>query len=259
LPTEDLNEAKMNVIAELTISALRDLQITAVPHYTEALVAACDLSPPPYGAKSYGEIFRDAASDPSWLAASLIENAWREGDGSGRLWSLAACTAEGSMSAQVKQHAIDESRHSRWYIAMLDIVFPNAVDPSMRPDLEKLSPGYTIQSPLAPVPGSPFAHAVTLDDLIQMNIAEIRTCVHHLLQRPMLLAYCEPSQRGRLMPLLDSLLYDEKKHVAYTALLIDEHGRNGEADAVRALTAERLHDFNQVTYDELDRRVFEST
>lgn len=249
----------MNIIAELTISALRDLQITNVPHYADSLAAACDKWKPPFGAKAYGEIFREVAADPVWLAANLVENAKREGDGSGRLWSLAACTEDSSRSAQVKQHAIDESRHARWYLAMLDIVFPNAVEESMRPHLDLVSPGYTNQSPLVPVEGSPFAHSVTLDDLIQMNIAEIRTCVHHLLQRSMLLAYCEPQMHGKLMPLLDALLLDEKKHVGYTALLIEEHARRGEVDAVRALTAERLRDFNEITEDDLGRRVFEST
>src|SRR5512143_2278468 len=99
----------MNIIAELTLSGLKDLQVNDVPHYTEALVAACDKSPPPFGAKAYGEIFREVASDPHWLAANLIENAEREGDGSGRLWSLAACTSDELLSSQVKQHAIDES------------------------------------------------------------------------------------------------------------------------------------------------------
>ena len=65
--------------------------------------------------------------------------------------------------------------------------------------------------------GSPYASAITLDDLIQMNIAEIRTLVHHILQRPMLLAYCAPERRRRLARLHDQLRLDEVRHIGYTA------------------------------------------
>jgi rubrerythrin len=249
----------MNVIAELVVSSLKELQIASVPHYTDALVAAFDRWPPPYSRKGYGEIFRQVASDPCWLAESLVDNAWREGDGAGRLWSLAACTADEAVAAQVKQHALDESRHARWYVAMLQIVFPNAVEADQKAVIDSLSPGYTHQTPLVPVEGSPFAHSTTVDDLIQMNIAEIRTCVHHLLQRPMLLAHCDPRQRSRLVPILESLLHDEKKHVGYTAQLIEEHARKGGADEVRALMSERVFDFNEITTKEVDQRIFEST
>jgi hypothetical protein len=249
----------MNPIAELTLSALRDLDVLDVPHYAGALVAACEKAPPPFGTREYGEIFREAAADADWLAASLVENAWGEGDGATRLWSLAASTPDPMVAAQVRQHAIDEARHARWYVAMLHLVFPNAVDVSQHAVLDALSPGYTNQGIPEARAGSPFAKAVTLDDLIQMNIAEVRTCVHHLLQRSMLVPYCAEARRGRLLPLLDSLLEDEKKHVAYTAKLIERYARNGPVDLVYDLTAERLRDFNAITNEDLGRRVFEST
>ena len=132
------------------------------------------------------------------MAMSLIQNAQGEGEGSGHLWDLAACTPDARVAAQVKAHAIDESRHAKAYVAMLDLTFPGVVDNEFHAQLASLSPGYTQRSPLEPHEGSPYASAITLDDLIQMNIAEIRTLVHHILQRPMLLGILRPRAAASL-------------------------------------------------------------
>jgi hypothetical protein len=248
----------MNTVAELTTKALRPHGGDAWSHYREALTVACKKSPPPFGSKNYGDIYREAATDPYWLATSLIANAEREGDGAGRLWDLAACSRNADIAEQVRLHAIDESRHSRAYIAILDLAFPGAVDEKFHLQLTTLSPGYTHHSPKQAHDGSPFAHAITVDDLIQMNIAEIRTRIHHLLQRPMILAHGASERRVRLVRILDGLLFDETRHIAYTGALIDQFARNGEAKHVMRLMQERVSDFNAITDEELSRNVFES-
>lgn len=248
----------MNIVTELTVKALRAHGGAGWPHYRDALITACRKAPPPFGTRAYGEIFRDAARDPGWMAISLIENAEGEGEGARRLWDLAACTPDARVAAQVKAHAIDESRHSRAYVAMLDLAFPGVVDDEFHAQLTALSPGYTQRSPLEPHAGSSYASPITLDDLIQMNIAEIRTLVHHLLQRPVLLGYCAPERRRRLARVLDSLRRDEIGHIAYTAAQIEEFARRGEAGVVNRLMQERMSDFNALTNQDLGRNVFES-
>jgi hypothetical protein len=248
----------VNIVTELTVKALRAHGGAGWPHYRDALITACRKAPPPFGTRAYGEIFRDAARDPGWMAISLIENAEGEGEGARRLWDLAACTPDARVAAHVKAHAIDESRHSRAYVAMLDLAFPGVVDDEFHAQLTALSPGYTQRSPLEPHAGSSYASPITLDDLIQMNIAEIRTLVHHLLQRPVLLGYCAPERRRRLARVLDSLRRDEIGHIAYTAALIEEFARHGEAGVVNRLMQERMSDFNALTNQDLGRNVFES-
>jgi hypothetical protein len=248
----------VNIVAELTVKSLRAHGGEAWPHYRDALIAACRKAPPPFGTRAYGEIYRDAATDPCWMALSLITNAEGEGEGSRHLWDLAACTPDARVAAQVKAHAVDESRHSRAYVAMLNLAFPGVVDDEHHAQLTTLSPGYTQRSPLEPHEGSPYASPITMDDLIQMNIAEIRTLVHHLLQRPVLLGYCAPERRRRLAHLLDALRLDEIGHIAYTAALIEEFARSGEAGAVKRLMQERMSDFNAFTNQDLGRNVFES-
>lgn len=249
----------MNVVAELTLEALHAHDGQPRPHYRRALVSACGKAPPPFGFRGYGEVYRAAATDPYWLATSLMANAQREGEGAGQLWDLAACTPEAGLAAHVRKHAIDESGHARSYLAMLDLTFPGAVDDQFHAELATLSPGYTRRSARTPHPGSPFARPITVDDLIQMNIAEIRTRIHHLLQRPMLLAHCAPERHPRLLRLLDALLLDETRHIAYTATLIESFARAGGAGQVTRLMPERVADFNAITRDELGRGRFESS
>jgi hypothetical protein len=247
----------VNIAAELTLKSLHMHGGAAWSYYRDALITACRKAPPPFGTKDYGKIYRDVAKDPSWMAISLIQNARGEGEGSGHLWDLAACTPDMRVAAQVKAHAIDESRHAKAYVAMLDLTFPGVVDNEFHAQLTKLSPGYTQQSPLEPHEGSAYASSITLDDLIQMNIAEIRTLVHHLLQRPMLLEHCVPEKRRRLAPLHDRVRLDEVRHIAYTAALIDEFARRGKAGTVKRLMQERMSDFNAITNEDLGRGVFE--
>jgi hypothetical protein len=247
----------LNIAAELALEALRSHYRAAGPYYRDALVTACRKSPPPFGTRKYEKIYRDVAKDPNWMALSLVQNAEGEGEGSGHLWDLAASTEDTRVATQIKAHAIDESRHSKAYVAMLNLTFPDVVDNESRSQLASLSPGYTQRSPLEAHAGSPYASAITLDDLIQMNIAEIRTLVHHIIQRPMLLAYCAPERRRRVALLHDRLRLDEARHIGYTATLIEEFAQRGKADAVKRLMQERMSDFNAITNEDLGRGAFE--
>jgi hypothetical protein len=185
------------------------------------------------------------------MAVSLITNAEREGDGAKRLWSLAACSSNLDMQRQLKRHAVDESRHALLYLALLDLTFPDAAEPTFRQELNKLSPKFSLKHELYPVPGSPYAKNATIDDLLQMNIAEIRTTIHHIMQRPAISRHCAPKVQRKVTSIQDSLLGDELKHVAYTAVLIEKIAANLPRELVHRLFRKRVSDFNRITTDEL--------
>ncbi len=107
----------MNIVAGLTVEALGRLNGEARPHYRQALTTACRKSAPVFGTRRYSDIYRAVAVNPYWMATSLMMNAQREGEGAGQLWDLGVSTPDESVAAQVRQHAIDESRHSRAYCA----------------------------------------------------------------------------------------------------------------------------------------------
>lgn len=227
------------------------------PAYVDALDHALLHEPPPFGEAIYAETYREASANAQWLAISLITNAEREGDGATRLWSMAACADDAEERQLLKQHAVDESRHARLYLALFDLAFPGAAPAEFRKELDQLSPGFVMSAPLFVVEGSPYARPPTLDDFMQMNIAEIRTTIHHVFQRAALAAHVPADSWPRVNGILDSLFGDELKHVAYTARLIEEEAPSVDREALHRLFQRRLHDFNQITKRELERLVFE--
>jgi hypothetical protein len=222
------------------------------PMYLASLNKALRQEPPPFAAEGYREIYHAAAADGRWLAISLVTNAEREGDGAKRLWSLAACSDDERERLLLKRHAVDEARHALRYLALLDLCFPDAVTPSFRLELNQLSPGYSMDQPLLAVEGSPYARAASIDDFLQMNIAEIRTTIHHVMQRAALAKHCPADNLPRMTTILDSLLHDELHHVGYTAVLIERRSEKSDPEQLSALFAKRLRDFNRITDEELD-------
>jgi len=227
------------------------------PDYFAGLEQALHDEPPPFGTAEYGLIYRSLAVEPRWMAVSLITNAEREGDGATRLWSLAACSPDPGHAELLKRHACDESRHALLYLALLDLAFPGSVSPQFRAELRQLSPGFAMHQQVYPVPGSPYAKAPTLDDFIQMNIAEIRTAIHHIMQRPALAQHCPEESAPAIRRIQDSLLRDELRHIAYTAVLIEEYAHQPEGARLAELFGIRLRNFNDITTRELGNNVYD--
>jgi hypothetical protein len=142
-------------------------------------------------------------------------------------------------------------------LALLDLSFPGSVSREFRAELRQLSPGFAMHQELYPVPGSPYAKAPTLDDFLQMNIAEIRTAIHHVLQRRALALHCPPESLPSITRLHDSLLSDELRHIAYTAVLIEKCAEQFDAAKVASLFGIRMSHFNAITTKELGNNVYD--
>ena len=228
------------------------------PVYLNTLTRALEEEPPPFCTDNYSDIYREASANGQWLAISLITNSEREGDGAKRLWSLAACSDDDKEVQQlIKRHAVDESNHAKAYLALLDLAFPGAVEPKFRSELNQLSPSFTIGQELFVVEGSPYARKPSIDDFVQMNIAEIRTTIHHMMQRPALAAHCPEPNRVRMTKILDTLLRDELRHVSYTAVLIEARANGPDAARFPELLTRRVRDFNRITNEEFGNAIFD--
>jgi len=245
------------ILAAATAALEQNTPRVECPRYFATLNKALQEEPPPFGKQRYADIYHGASAHGQWLAMSLMVNAEREGDGATRLWSLAACSVDDEERQLLKRHAVDESGHALAYLALLDLCFPGAVSPSFRLELDQLSPHYTLKQRLFAVEGSPYARTPSVDDYMQMNIAEIRTTIHHLMQRSALAAHCPAKNAPQATRILDSLLRDELSHVAYTAVLIDRKARGAEPDAFQAQFCKRLRDFNRITREELGQLIFD--
>ena len=224
------------------------------PRYMAALNYALERLTPEFDKKGYGDEFRGAAEDAQWFATSLVTSSEREGDGATRLWSMAACCPDESERTLLKRHAVDESKHSIAYLRLVDLTFPGAIESDFRKELEdKLSPKFRMSEEPYIWADSDYARAPTVDDYIQMNIAEIRTAIHHMLQRRALNEFCPDENRESMLAISRALLRDELYHVSYTAKLIEKKADEG----LNKLFLERLSDFNEITKQELSQKVFD--
>jgi hypothetical protein len=238
-------------VAELTLGALEG---TELGHYSTALRSACAAFPPPFGMEWYGEKFRAAACDPFWLCNSLIANAQKEAEGSRKLWLFAGRISRPEISELVRRHALDESRHALLYVSLLDLAFPEAMSRSVRTELMTISPRFRRND--HPERTQEASWKSVLDELIQMNIGEIRTRIHQLLLRPVITTVCPDGNRPTLSKVMATLLGDETAHILYTARIIEQYCEIGMKEFIEATMVRRLSEFNEITMHEVDESKF---
>jgi hypothetical protein len=246
----------MNVVAELTLSALGGASSRGIENYSSALISACDNHQPPFGMAWYGDQYRSYAKDPYWLATSLVANAEVEGDGARKLWNIAGSAGTDNDARMIQQHAVDEARHAKLYIHMLNTVFPGAMDADLELASKARSPAMSMAEVLPSM--TPASQIRLLDDLVQMNIGEIRTRIHQQLLRPVILAHSPVAERNKIARALDALLKDETRHITYTAKLIEDYSNNGYEEFIRITMAKRLAQFNEITLNEVGALIFDS-
>jgi hypothetical protein len=134
---------------------------------------------------------------------------------------------------------------------MLGLVFPGVVTEALQSEFKAFAPAF--RSGDRPERLPPYTHQQVLDNLLQMNVAEIRTMVNQLLVRPVVLTYCPPQSRGQLTRMLDRLMWDETRHVGYTAQLMEQALASQDAEFIRDTIPLRFTQFNEMTLGEVGR------
>lgn len=236
----------MSAVIDIVESRLPDMPATH-PLYWEALRAACEETPPPYGEFWYGDLFRHHAQDLDWLVQIIELNARKEADGARQLWDFSRRIADRSIRQRVKAHAIDEARHAAFYVALLQLMFPDEMSDDYVRSLRDYVPRFDRDDDAVDDDRLATKQAV-LDEIIQMNIGEIRTLINQMLMRPMVDVLTPEANRERALKLIDGLGDDEVSHIAYTADVIDELD---ERDATGRIMKLRLDEFNAITRSEL--------
>ena len=239
------------VVPDIALDALKRFGIDGLDEYGRALRAACASAPPPFGFAWYGDRYRAFATDASWFADSLVANAAKEGQGSELLWNLAGRIADPKIADAVRHHAVDESRHARFYVSLLKLAFPELIDAINDQDLGRLSPGYTLRDRPDEVDASPMVQVI--DELIQMNIGEVRTLINQMLMGPVIVLHSPKERRARMDALMTGLGRDERIHIGYTARIIDAAAQENPR-MVYGLMARRMREFNVLTMSEIGLR-----
>ena len=226
-----------------------------LPQMTRLICRQIEEQWPPFVDHWYGERYREFTLDPDWLARSFLANADKEAEGSRKLWKIAGGSRKFPFADAVRAHAVDEAQHARMYVAMLDLTFPGALSPR---DAEALLASYPLyideQPPLATLERDLQS---LLDDIVQMNIGEVRTRIHQMLLTPVALAVAPAENREQLSAALARIYADEGRHIDYTAEILETYFSLGQGPALRALYARRLMDFGNLTLQEVGVGTFE--
>lgn len=247
-----------SIVSEVVLTSLQSTGAPPLRTYARALVDACDAQSPVYGMAWYGIRYRALGRDADWFVNSLVANAEREGYGAERIWQFANLVSDEGVARGVRNHSIDEAKHSRMFVRLIELIFPTALDQELRDALWQLSPGYTQRRhpPILPTDSAVDVDAIA-DEVIQINLVEVRSLMLQLLLRPLALAYCPPSTRERSERILERLRADEVRHIAYSARAIEGYAEEvGEAYVLERMQA-RMRDLNAITADEVERECYQ--
>lgn len=247
----------MHPFTHLVTSNLRAINAPVHASYEAMLDHAVVCSPPPFCREWFGRRYFELARQPDWFANSLIANAALEGYGSQQIWKFADKVGERSWEAAVREHALDESRHSTMFVKMLRLVFPGAkFDEATELAVDALQPKFTRRTP-PPISRVDDDEALSgealLNELVQVHITEIRALVLQFLLRPVLLAYAPEAHRRQLFNFTAILVRDEARHIEYTAKIFDDAAAAGSREFLFQVFEDRLKDFNDLTMVELER------
>jgi hypothetical protein len=237
-------------LRELAEHALTETGAPACPRYIETLGDGLWHEPPPCGTRMYEMMYRTAAADPQWMAMSLISGADRDGRRSRSIWRLASASTDDGEREQLRAHAVDESRHALANVALLDLAFPGAIDDVFRAQLENLAPRYDIDTSPTGEVSQPRPGRTPFDELVLLNLAELRAALLQTLQHPMLMEHCEIANLARANDELRGLLSDELRHIASTARRIEGYMADLAPVKVRARFQTLMRAFNDSCAEE---------
>src|SRR3990167_1232471 len=203
----------------------------------------------------YGEKFREMSINHSWFISAVASSAVKEAEGSKQLLNLSERVTDANISKQIHQHAIDEAKHARFYVKLLKLAFPvldiNKTFPTLESELNNVENNHSVQK-------APCNSHALLDELIQMNIGEIRTRVHQLLFRPVMLTYAPEKNKQSINKIMESLLSDETRHIEYTARLIEKASmEQDKCEYIKKIMEMRWQEFNAISCDEVEGKKIE--
>lgn len=212
-----------DTLLALAKRALDSASQDSAAQYVTVLARALSQEPPPWGTTLYEEMYRAAASDPQWMAMALITGADLKGRRSRDAWAVAEASDDPTDRIRLRAYAVEESRHARVDIALLDVVFPGAIDAGFREQLLSLAPRYRIDDARPPRDEAPVPSHGTFDAVVLLNFDELRGVLIGSIQRPMLVGHCPAAFREQAAAMLDEVLSDDLRHLGLGAEMIDRH------------------------------------
>lgn len=249
-------------LAAQVVQEMKGKSRAACPLYQEIMEHVLSRYDPVFAKDSFSKKYAELAADPEWFANSLVANAALEGYGAEQIWKFSNTLDSDEYAQQVRQHALDESRHSTMFISALDLVFPGlrqASGKDVQVQIAALQPRYSqykhpeiIKSALE----DRLFEVDSIKELIQVHITEIRALVLQYMLRNVMLAHAPKENAQRLVRISDSLIADEGRHIYYSARIFENYAASNR-DMFFHYFEFYMQRFNELTLEELSREELE--
>jgi len=233
------------------LEAARSRSNSDLSAYTDVVKEAMGDVPPVFFRPSYGDFFSHCATTiRGWMPRVVVACAQTENSGSKALFSIWQRTKHQEASVGLLRHARDEERHSHLFLELAEAAFGKFFLDGFLSEIKSAfsTIGRDIQKATADFIDEP----MLFDCLMQLNIVEVRTRLHLQFLAPAYYALTPPEKKSRVGNILTALASDEDRHITYTAELLDNWIREGNASRAAALYACRLQDYNRHTLEHCD-------
>lgn len=248
-------------LASQVIGELRAIS-QRFPQYESFIKHAFVTSRPIFAHDSFSKKYHELSQNAEWFANSLVANACLEGYGAEQIWKFSNRLDNEHYAARVRQHSLDESRHSTMFVTILGLTFPSDVAEIDKDTHEKI---YNMQPRYSKKAHPPILKCTleerlfeveSINELVQVHITEIRALVLQYMVRAALIRHAPEKNLKRLMQMSDSLITDEARHISYSAEIFEAYSKK-HPDFFFSVFEKHLRDFNELTQEELARENLE--
>jgi len=243
----------MNTVQSV-LHAIRQFLDCDFPIYSEALTRAFEKVDPVFTRKQYADFFWHCSKTvPGWLPNVVLASASKESEGSMSLLSLWQSMRNVEFAEKwVLFHAKDESRHSRVFVRLVDLTFPNFFQQAqLRAVQESLN---RITDDDLHKKGH-IEDDVLMDYLMQINMGEIRTRIHMHLLAPLFYNLAPKENQPQVGKILKGLESDEVRHIAYTVNILERWAQDGNQSRLKNIYENRTSFFHRRTIRETEDAV----
>jgi hypothetical protein len=237
---------------ESVLGAIREFLSADFPLYTDILRRSFKAVDPVFVRLKYTDFFWHCSTTvPGWLPRVVLASAEAESDGSVRLLTLwKAIDSYPEAEHWVLTHAFDEARHSKLFLHLVGLAFPQAVSredlAAVRRRLNSITKSDIVKS------DNRASEELFIDHLLKINMGEIRTRIHMHLLAPVIFNLTPAENQPEMARILECLDRDEVRHIAYTVQILEEWARNGGASRMGRMYADNLVAFHHRTMQETE-------
>lgn len=196
----------------------------------------------------YAEMRSQASESKQWAVVSLVRHAARNAEEARQLWSRAAGCLDAEARQHLKRSAVNLAVQATRHLTLLDLIFPGALGPDFRHDLDTLMPRYGIEDSLPDLgedrsPLTPF-------DIASLNLFALRQTVLNRLQQASLARHCPEAEQAAATALFDACHREHLEQVAWTAAWLERAADRSQVADLGVLLSRALRLLNRDTMEE---------